>query len=146
KALGLAVIDDYIYAWLKKKIFDPLKLSHRPLDTLLKIISESRVNPSIQIELGCPLNNLMQEMSSLDKEFNAHLIRIQLAWQKSIENAIRHSQQQGEVSSDLNAEQIALFIFSSWEGCMGTAKVNKSKQVLSGCLEVLEDYILYLKS
>ncbi|MDP1896416.1 MAG: TetR/AcrR family transcriptional regulator, partial [Sulfurimicrobium sp.] len=67
QALGLAVIEEVIYGYLDGLIFKALGESDRPVETLLEIISISGAQTDREsICLGCPLNNLMQEMSPLD--------------------------------------------------------------------------------
>ena len=63
--LGLAVADEVVERILTDTIFTPLRDSTHPLKTLQEILRSKRSKPDV-VELGCPLNNLMQEMSPLD--------------------------------------------------------------------------------
>src|SRR5512141_2289849 len=62
--LGLAVVKEVVNDQLDLMIFRRIRESERPVEALLKIIDESRHQTALEaINLGCPLNNLMQEMS-----------------------------------------------------------------------------------
>src|SRR3989338_688927 len=74
QALGLAVIDEVIKTRLDGLIFKPLRESERPVAALLDIIATiDKKVPSDFVMLGCPLNNLMQEMSAVDEIFQERL-------------------------------------------------------------------------
>jgi TetR/AcrR family transcriptional repressor of nem operon len=68
EALGYAVADEIIASNLHRKWVQPLQDAENPIDVLIRIIqSESLKREDVQ--RGCPLLNLSQEMSSLDEGF-----------------------------------------------------------------------------
>jgi len=140
-ALGLAVVDEVIRVRLGGMIFQPLRESNKPLATLLAILHAKRDNAGILIELGCPLNNLMQEMSPLDETFRARLNAIMTTWQETITDALQRAQRQSEVREDVDCRATALFIVSAWEGCIGIAKNMQSERTYRTCMEQLVAYV-----
>lgn len=142
QALGLAVIDEVIKGRLDGLIFSRLRESERPVETLLDIIATiDKKVPSDFVMLGCPLNNLMQEMSALDELFQEQLGGVLGIWQKTVEDALKRGQKQGEIRSDVNYKAAALFIVSAWEGCIGVAKNMQSPKAFSICMQQLHGYV-----
>ena len=140
QALGLAVVDEVIRGRLEELVFAPLRNSDEPLATLLAILHAKRDNPEV-VELGCPLNNLMQEMSPLDETFRARLNAVMKSWQGAVADALKRGQRQGQVRKDIDCAETALFLVSAWEGCIGIAKNMQSERTYRACLEQLATYV-----
>ncbi len=144
-ALGLAVIEEIIGDRLGRLLSDPIRESEKPIDALLYlIIHVDQQVPADYMELGCPLNNLMQEMSPLDHEFKSKLNAILRNWQDTIEWALSTGQAQGEIRPDVDPKAAALFIVSAWEGCVGIAKNLQSGEAFRTCMQQLHDYVVSL--
>ena len=140
--LGLAVIKEVVNDQLDLMIFQRIRESKRPVQTLLQIIDESRNQTQMEaISLGCPLNNLMQEMSPLDKNFQICLNGILSIWQSAVEDALRSEKNAGGIRSDVDCHAAALFIVSAWEGCIGIAKSQQSLKNFSLCMKQLHSYV-----
>ena len=143
--LGLAVIDEVIREGLEEMVFRPLREAEQPVTELLNIMQRKAEHADDDtIRLGCPLNNLMQEMSPLDEAFKTHLTLILKAWQQAIRNALETGQRQRQIRADVDCEAAALFIVSAWEGCWGVAKNMQSVKTFRLCITQLQDYVLSL--
>lgn len=141
-ALGLAVIEEVIKEQLEGLIFKPLRESERPIEMLLEIIATiDKKVPSDFVMLGCPLNNLMQEMSPLDELFQERLGGVLGVWQKTVEGALKRGQKQGEIRAEVDYKAAALFVVSAWEGCIGVAKSMQSPKVFNICMKQLHGYV-----
>ena len=142
QALGLAVIEEVIKERLEGLIFKPLRESERPVEMLLEIIATiDKKVPSDFVMLGCPLNNLMQEMSPLDELFQERLGGVLGVWQKTVEGALKRGQKQGEIRAEVDYKAAALFVVSAWEGCIGVAKNMQSPKAFSVCMQQLHGYV-----
>jgi len=140
--LGLAVIDEVIRGRLEERIFSHLRDSKQPVQALLQVIGDLASHCDLDyIRLGCPLNNLMQEMSPLDEAFKVRLNEILATWGGIVEDALRRDQQSGTVRSDVDCRAAALFIVSAWEGCIGIAKSLQSAAGFTLCMGQLQDYV-----
>ncbi len=140
--LGLAVIKEVVHDQFALMIFRRIRESERPVQTLLKIIEESRHQAAPEaISRGCPLNNLMQEMSPLDQDFQACLSDILSTWQSTVEDALRREQKAGGLRANVDCHAAALFIVSAWEGCIGIAKNQQSQKNFSLCMKQLHSYV-----
>lgn len=145
QALGLAVVDEVIRTGLEERLLNPLREADEPLDTLLAYM-DNRIRDLTDdaFELGCPLNNLVQEMSPVDDAFKTHLDHILHAWQVVIEQALIKGQTQNRIQQDVDCEAAALFIVSAWEGCWGMAKNRQSAQTFRSCMAQLRQFVLSL--
>lgn len=143
--LGIAVIEEVVREGLDAMVFEPLRESADPFGTLIEIVRRKGQKAEEEsVRLGCPLNNLMQEMSPIDDTFKQHLNEVLTAWQDSVADAFERAKKQGRVRGDVDCRATALFIVSSWEGCVGVAKNLQSVKDFSLCMRQLENYIASL--
>lgn len=144
-ALGFAVIDEVVREGLDAMVFAPLRESDTPFAALLEIVRHKAERAdSENVMLGCPLNNLMQEMSPLDPVFKKRLNAVLKSWQEAVTDALLRGQKQGEVRRNVDCRAAALFIVSAWEGCVGVAKNIQSVKDFRMCMQQLEGYVLGL--
>ena len=145
QVLGLAVVDEVIHTGFEERLLTPLREADAPLDTLLAYM-DGRISDMTDdaFKLGCPLNNLVQEMSPVDDAFKAHLDHILQAWQTVIEHTLIKGQEQNRVRADVDCEAAALFIVSAWEGCWGMAKNRQSAKTFRSCMAQLRQFVLSL--
>ncbi|MDP2830307.1 MAG: TetR family transcriptional regulator C-terminal domain-containing protein [Sulfuricellaceae bacterium] len=142
QALGLAVIDEVIRERLECLVFQRLRESEHPAETLLEIIATiGQQRESESILLGCPLNNLMQEMSPLDAAFKDRLNTVLTVWKDTVEDALLRGQEQGVIRADVDCKAVALFVVSAWEGCVGIAKNLQSPEAFGMCMEQLHGFV-----
>jgi hypothetical protein len=103
------------------------------------------VRPEL-IELGCPLNNLTQEMSPLDEKFRARISSTFDLWTGAFADALQRGRDEGSVRLDVDPARTADFIVGSIEGSFGLAKSAKSLRILRSNLELLIDYLESLRA
>lgn len=140
--LGYAVIEEVIRESLETLIFEPLRTTDDPVTTLREVIERKSERATADtVMLGCPLNNLMQEMSPLDPEFKRRLTDILKTWQDVMTDALKRGQKQGRVRADVDCRAAALFIVSAYEGCIGIAKNLQSAKEFRLCVRQLLAYI-----
>lgn len=144
KDLGLAVVDEMVGVRLIDRNIAPLREAVHPVQAMIDLIGSKQAQDEEYIRLGCPLNNLMQEMSPVDEDFRGRLNRILAMWQDTFEDALRRSQTAGEVRGEVNCRATALFIVSAWEGCTGVAKNMQSVESYRACMSQLQAYVASL--
>ena len=142
KALAHAVIDTVIRAHIETSWLRPLQDSAQPVGTLINIIRklDTTITDDI-ISLGCPLNNLAQEMSPLDEDFRQQINDIYQQWQQGIASALKRGRRVGAMRASLDPQETAIFIVAALEGCIGMAKNAQSRSVLTSCTAGLIDYL-----
>jgi TetR/AcrR family transcriptional repressor of nem operon len=115
EALGYAVVDEVIASKVHQKWVQPLGNAKNPIDVLVRIIqSESLKREDVQ--RGCYLLNLSQEMSGLDEGFRRRTARVYKDWHDAMAEALREGQKRRVVRSDINANETATFLIAAWEG------------------------------
>ena len=146
KALGLAVLEDVIRPIMTGILFSPLLETRRPLATLQTLLQcKATLDEPTMVTLGCPLNNLMQEMSPVDETFRVRLNALFQDWVGVVAAALKRGQACGEVRPDVMADETAFFIVSALEGCIGMSKNTQSVAAFRGCLKQLGNYLETLK-
>src|ERR1700689_263380 len=96
EALGYAVVDEIITSNLHQKWVQPLRNAKDPIDVLVRIVqSESLKREDVQ--RGCPLLNLSQEMAGLDEGFRRRTAKVFKDWHDAMAGALREGQKRGVV-------------------------------------------------
>jgi len=98
-----------------------------------------------KVELGCPLNNLAQEMSPLDERFRRRVAVVFETWIESFAQALERGRADGTVRRDVDARKVATFVVSAVEGSFGLAKNAKSAPLLRENFEVLKEFLETLR-
>lgn len=146
KALGYAVIDELIAASMKEHWIAPLQQDN-PIDALILEIQTSGKQMTLDdIKLGCPLNNLAQEMAPVDEDFRQRIDRIYKEWRSGISRELKRGQAAGLVREDIDTEGMATLIVASLEGCIGLAKTSQRMGVLKSCGQSLINIIDNLRT
>ena len=146
KAIGYAVVEEIIHP--KSRLIyegvadavDPITAQREILKNACECVSEH------EVELGCPVNNLAQEMAGLDTGFKERLNSIYYDWAEAIECALISGQKSGMVRSDIKPKSVSVFLVSTIQGLLGTAKCMQSKAILTELTEVLCDYLESLRA
>jgi AcrR family transcriptional regulator len=129
EALGYAVVDEVIASKVHQKWVQPLRNVENPIDVLVRIIqSESLKREDVQ--RGCYLLNLSQEMSGLDEGFRRRTARIYKDWHDAMAEALREGQKRRVVRSDINANETATFLIAAWEGYAVLGKNSQDPRML----------------
>ncbi len=144
--LGYAVIDEILKDYVERWWLQPLRDVDDPVESLAQLIQERLSNqiPGI-VHLGCPLNNLVQEMAPVDGEFRRRLEGLYRLWRKGLSSALRRGQQTGRVRGDVDTDGAAAFIIASIEGAFGQAKAARSLDVFQECMSGLGRYLSSLR-
>jgi TetR/AcrR family transcriptional regulator, transcriptional repressor for nem operon len=150
--LAHAVIDEVIRGltlqrWtgpLARYEGDPISGIQLVLDAAETEFCDARF--SDRVELGCPLNNIAQEMSPLDERFRRRVAVVFETWIESFAQALERGRADGTVRRDIDARKVATFVVSSIEGTFGLAKNAKSAPLLRENFEVLKDFLDTLRA
>ena len=139
--LGYALVDDVIKPMIIERWITPLKDYENPLDGILKqmktLIGKADVS---ELKLGCPLNNLVQEMSPVDAEFK---LRLQVAlnlWIEEMDKELKRARINGFLKADINTKQVATFVVMSHEGFYGMLKGLGDHKVFDALYSSLKRY------
>jgi AcrR family transcriptional regulator len=142
-SLGHAVIDEVVREPLLEAYLGPLE---EGIGDPLAVIQDSlrrRADDFVTggIELGCPLNNLTQEMSPLDETFRVRVAAMLEDWTDAYVVALDRAQAEGFVRSGVDTRGIAGLIVASVEGSFGMAKAAQNVGVLRANMNALADLL-----
>ena len=129
EALGYAVADEIIASNLHRKWVAPLRNAENPINVLVRIIqSESLKRDDVQ--RGCPLLNLSQEMSGLDEGFRRGTAKLFRDWHDAVAGALREGQKRGLVRNDIDANETATFLIATYEGYVVLTKNSQDARTM----------------
>jgi TetR/AcrR family transcriptional regulator, transcriptional repressor for nem operon len=137
--LGYAVVDEVVKGFLMERWLGVLEQQPGdPLSALQGMLRQrmAELKPR-EVELGCPLNNLGQEMAPLDERFRRRISAAFDSWIRGFAAALERGQREGTVRPDLDPNRVATFLVAAIEGSFGLAKSARSAPMLRSNLEIL---------
>jgi AcrR family transcriptional regulator len=145
-SLGYAVVEEVVKGFLLERWGVLQPRSGDPITALQRVLQRRAAGLTAQeVELGCPLNNLAQEMSPLDQRFQRAVATTFETWTDAVANDLERGQAEGSVRRDVDAGKVATFIVAAIEGSFGLAKSARSGSMLRSNLEVLESFLESLR-
>lgn len=148
QALGYADLDEVIAPQLRERWLTPLLGSLDPVRDLKRMF-DSRVREDLESGAwlkGCPLNNLAQEMSHLDKGFHSRINGLYGGWRRAWEEALMEGKARGVVRTDLNPEAVAALLVAGQMGIWGTGKSSRNRAVMIQAANAISSYLDLLAS
>jgi len=142
KVLGEAVIDEVLAGLIEQMWVRSLADYVDPVEGIKAVLRTipSMMGPQLT-QLGCPLNNLAQEMSPIDEAFRSKLNRIFHVWIESISDALKRGQQNGNILPGIDTHGAAIFIVAAYEGAVSMTKSEQSTEMLNICARQIELYL-----
>jgi len=145
-ALGQAVVDEVVRELLLERwgVLEPP--AGDAISALQQIIRRrSTALTTREVELGCPLNNLAQEISPLDEPLRRRVAQTFDIWTEAFARILARGQREGTVRREVNPKKTATFIVAALEGSFGLAKSAQNASMLRANLEVLNDFLESLR-
>lgn len=147
QGLGYAVLDERVKPLIRERYIDPMKGAEDPTKALrqMGLRMEQELLKTGILALGCPVNNLVQEMSGIDEGFRERLAALLKEWKDTITDVLRRGQKRKVVRSDVDAEAIATFIVASYQGACGFAKNAHKIEPFTACRKSLDAHVQALR-
>lgn len=143
--LGYAIVDEVLTGLTVQKWIEPLAAYKNPVQGILKNLKEKIDESSDdQLGLGCPLNNLVQEMSTVDPTFREKLNDVLELWIQGVEKHLKRAQENGQLKASVDTRRLAEFIVATHEGGFGISKSFKDKRVFLAIYNSLKEYLATL--
>lgn len=140
--MGLAIISEILKPTMQNAFIKPLQDTKNPIKDIYKVTKALLLdNLFLKFEYGCPVGNLTQEMAPWNVEFVRALSDLILEWQQTIENCIKSGKTNGTVRKNVNTQQVAYFIISSYWGIRNFGKVCNSSDCYHSYLKELKIYL-----
>lgn len=141
-ALGYAIVDEILREMILERWIRPLAAYKNPVQGILKRFKKLTDEWSDEhLALGCPLNNLTQEMSAVDTEFRAKLQAVMEMWIEETERYVRKAQREGYLKKSVNPRRLAEFIVATQEAAFALTKTMNDRRLLISVYNSLKDYI-----
>jgi AcrR family transcriptional regulator len=146
-ALGLAVVSEVVRGLMLSRWVAPLDLPGDALGVFTAMLRDRSAHLTArEVELGCPLNNLAQEMSPLDTRFRRAIDGIYADWRAGAARALARGQAEGTVRRDVDPNAVAAFVVAAVEGSYGLAKGSNDPALLRDNFRVLEVFLEGLRA
>lgn len=146
--LGYAVLDEVIGPLGHERWIAPIEDSADPIaaiqGTLRAHMKEDM--ESGHYRLGCPLNNLAQEMSPLDEGFRKRIEGYYNEWRRAIAAALERGMKEGKVRKGILASDVAALVVAGQMGIWGTGKNSLDPELMREASEALCGYLQSLRA
>jgi TetR/AcrR family transcriptional repressor of nem operon len=131
-AFGYALVDEVLRGMIEAQWVVPLRDSSDVLEAIA-VEFERGVDMlrSQRPILGCPLNNLAQEMNPLDDEFRRRTTAVFDMWRESYQAALTRSQTTGAVPTTVDAGDAAHVLVAQIEGTLSLARNSQDPDTLT---------------
>ena len=117
-----------------------------PLENIIAVIDKLYEKKGGEFsKTGCPLGNLILELSTKDIYLSRLTDEILLLWHVHIEKALLKAKEKRIIAKDADLINIGNFIIAGVEGCVMLSKSKHNKEVLKGCFDILKNYIRSLQ-
>ncbi|WP_158089472.1 TetR/AcrR family transcriptional regulator [Magnetofaba australis] len=146
-ALGYAVVEEVLQEEFERDFFQYFRQKDNFIDGFLYAAEKGRdARQADLVQRGCPVNNLIHEMSPIDPGFSTRLDAI-ISWAvEMFESQLRIDQQKGLIRADIDPHCTALFIVAGMKGCVGLAKNVQSAERFNQCVFALIQYVQMLRA
>lgn len=132
--LGYAVVDEVIARRIYLSFIEPLQHFDHPVDGFIELIRDTGKSFSItDVELGCPLTVLAQEMAPIDEGFRNRLTNIYEQWHQSLADVFSAAKRDGFIIDTVEPYSLAVTMAATLEGSLTAAKVARNLDKLYHC-------------
>src|SRR5215469_4997587 len=146
-AFGYAIVDEVLAQMITAQWVTPLHGSHDPLETISAEFERGIEALKIQRPiLGCPLNNLAQEMNPLDAGFRDRTTRVFRTWHEAYRSALARAQRDGIVLADLEPGDAAHMLVAQIEGTLSLARNSQDPRTLTAGARALRSYLEVMRA
>lgn len=139
--LGYALVDEVIKPLTVSRWIGPLAEYQNPLEGILKQMKLliGKADPE-ELKLGCPLNNLVQEMAPVDPGFKLRLQSALNFWIDEMEVHLKRAKKDGYLKSDINTRHVAHFVVMTHEGFYGMLKGLDDPKAFDAMFDSMKRY------
>ncbi len=140
--LGYALVDEVLKDMMMERWTKPLAAYKNPVQGMIARFRKNMDDLSDEeIRSGCPLNNLMQEMSSIDPVFREKLRGVLLAWMEETERYLKKAEAEGYLRPGVDLKKASQFIVTAEVGSSGVMKNLLDRTVYYSLYESFRRYM-----
>ena len=146
-AFGYAIVDEILAQMIAVQWVTPLGASSDPLTTISTEFERGiEVLMAQRPILGCPLNNLAQEMNPLDAGFRVRTTHVFQTWRDAYRSALTRAQQRQIVLATVDPGDVAHLLVAQIEGTLSLARNTQDPQTLTTGARALRSYLASLRA
>ncbi len=113
-----------------------------PVSAIIKVIDDIyNKNGKKLAKNGCPVGNLMLELSAKNEILSKYINEVIDLWRYFIEKALKKAILKKIVNKNINVKSAANFIIGSFEGCIMLSKSSQSEELLEECFLNIKSYL-----
>lgn len=128
--VGYAIVDEIIHIGILERWIQPLSAYKNPLQGILKCFKNTFDQwPDQFVALGCPLNNLTQELSGADPLFKEKTQIVLRDWIANTKTHLKRAKEEGYLREDVNIQELAEFIVTFQEGTFAMGKALNDRKI-----------------
>ncbi|WP_158797960.1 TetR/AcrR family transcriptional regulator [Pedobacter sp. L105] len=141
--MALAFIKELMYPGMRMMMVEPLLNSKDPIKTISKQLKDI-LNNKVHFDMryGCPMINLIEEMSPLSEAFSNSLKMMTLTWVNAISDCLKRGQANGQLRPDVNTLEVANYMVTGYAGARNMGKIFGIKSYQS----FLKQFSFYMES
>jgi TetR/AcrR family transcriptional regulator, transcriptional repressor for nem operon len=145
--LGYALTDEVLREMMVNRWTKPLAAYENPVQGMIVRFRKLMESTSDEdMSLGCPLNNLTQEMAPVDPVFKERLRGVLALWVDETERYLKIAQARGYLKPGVNPRQVAEFAVMVEEGSAALVKNLGSRRLYWSLYESFREYMLSISS
>ena len=140
---GIEVINLFAERYAQKlhSYFDDQRVE--PLERIRNYLEQSIEHLTQEnFSKGCLIGNLGQELADQNERFRDRLAEVFCDWLDIFADCLRQAQHDGTLNPRLDAQKLASFLLSGWEGAILRAKVMRSPEPLKQFVGILFTTVL----
>jgi len=142
--LGYALADEVLRDMMLRRWVKPLNAYRNPVQGMVKTYRKlMEETTDEELSLGCPLNNLTQEMSAVDPVFREKLREVLQTWIGETEKHLRRAKDEGYVRPNVDVRMAAETAVMMEEGSAALVKNLGERKVY---WSLYEGFRLFMES
>ncbi|MDR9457147.1 MAG: TetR/AcrR family transcriptional regulator [Salegentibacter sp.] len=140
--LGVLVVKTALNKRIYQAMIEPL-YAEGEAKTILKttFLNKFQAFTSDEKLMGCPVNNLINEIGGSQNLLNEALKDLIESWVKALVQIIERGHKDGSIKQETNPQQAAIYLVSSFEGMRGIRKLYSDDTNWNAYRFALENYI-----
>lgn len=121
--MGLAIINEIFYPKVQEEIVQRLAKVANITDQIYRAFHFLLLESPLLIAYGCPVVNLVEEMSPVNHSFKKALSQLIKKMHGAVEQALLTAQAENQIRKDIDCKRVATFLLTGYSGVRNMGKV-----------------------
>ncbi|EMY69958.1 TetR/AcrR family transcriptional regulator [Leptospira vanthielii] len=140
--VGYAIIDEFLSKGIMERWILPLEGYENPIEGMIHTFKKTFDEwPDEFVSRGCPLNNLGQEMSAIDSEFQKKAKDLLSTWIQNTKKNLDLAKKQKILKANTDTRKLAEFIVTFQEATFAMGKVMNDRKVYDSLYVSFRDHL-----